>query len=192
MAQKRLRKDAAERREAILAAAEIAFAEKGLDVPLEEICTAAGVGRATLYRNFENRIALVHAIMSNNLDKLDRIVADTGDSPDGLALFFREILDQQVKTGGLVYLISQNAQLDKDLTRRFLADLDTLVARARAAGRIRQDIETDQVAILVRMMWGGIEGLGFADRRRAAPAVFALALQAMGMDSGSVAVELDP
>ncbi len=190
MAEKRQRKDAAERREAILAAAEIAFAEKGLDVPLEEICTAAGVGRATLYRNFENRIALVHAIMSNNLDKLDSIVAASGDSPDALAVFLAEILDQQVKTGGLVYLISQNAQLDKELTGRFLADLETLVARARSAGRIRPDITAAEIAVLVRMMWGGIEGLGFADRRKTAPAVFALALHAMSMKPPSVGVEL--
>ncbi|OAM73865.1 TetR/AcrR family transcriptional regulator [Devosia elaeis] len=192
MVEKRQRKDAAARRETILAAAEIAFAEKGLDVPLEEICAAAGVGRATLYRNFENRIALVHAIMSNNLDKLDMVVARAGQDPNGLALFLAEILDQQVKTGGLVYLISQNPALDRNLSSRFRAHLDELVPRARAAGLVRPDITADQVAITVRMMWGGLEGLGFAQRRKTAPLVHALSLGALGMSAPSIGVEMQP
>ncbi len=50
-----LRKDAAERREALLKAAAEAFARDGLDTPLHVIAEQAGVGRATLYRNFADR-----------------------------------------------------------------------------------------------------------------------------------------
>lgn len=187
-----LRQDAAERREAILAAAEIAFAEKGLNVPLEEICSAAGVGRATLYRNFENRIALVHAIMSNNLEKLDRLVTELGDRPDSLAAYLAEVLDQQVKTGGLVYLISQDAQLDQNLTGRFMAHIAQLLDRAKAEGIIRDDVTAQTVSIAVRMMWGGLEGLTFADRRASAPTVYRLCLSAIGLDTRSGGVEARP
>lgn len=179
MLHKPQRADAAERRKAILAAAEMAFAEKGLDVPLEEICTAAGVGRATLYRNFENRIALVHAIMSANVDKLDLIVRDIGQRPDGLMVYLSEILDQQVKTGGLVYLIGRDPQLDRDLKARFFAHIEQLTARAHAAGWLRADIDPTAVNIAVRMMWGGLEGLSYAQRRATAPRVFSLCMAAL-------------
>ncbi|RZJ26470.1 MAG: TetR family transcriptional regulator, partial [Brevundimonas sp.] len=43
--EKPLRKDAAERREALLAAARDVFAEEGIDTPLDRIAERAGVGR---------------------------------------------------------------------------------------------------------------------------------------------------
>jgi AcrR family transcriptional regulator len=47
-----LRSDARENRDRILAAAAQAFAEHGLSVSLIEIARRAGVGNATLHRNF--------------------------------------------------------------------------------------------------------------------------------------------
>lgn len=175
------RRDAIERRKAILVAAEIAFAEKGLDVPLDEICVAAGVGRATLYRNFENRIALVHALMSANVDKLDALAAGLVGRAEGLRVYLAEILDQLVKTGGLVYLIARDAQLDLALSNRVNAHIENLLNVARSAGAVRADATTPMVNIVIRMMWGGLDGLDFAGRRSAGPDVFQLSLAALGM-----------
>jgi AcrR family transcriptional regulator len=136
LSDKALRKDAASRRAAILLAAEEAFAEKGLDVPLDDICVAAGVGRATLYRNFENRTALVLALMTDNSNKLERLAETLGDRPDALRLYLAEVLNQLVKTGGLVYLIGTDPELDSTLSSRFYDHLQLLVARAQAAGRV--------------------------------------------------------
>ena len=47
-----LRSDARENRDRILAAAAQAFADEGLGVSLIEIARRAGVGNATLHRNF--------------------------------------------------------------------------------------------------------------------------------------------
>src|SRR5271170_2390867 len=58
---KQLRADAQRNREAILAAASKLFARSGTAVPLEDIAAHAGVGIATLYRNFPTRDALVEA-----------------------------------------------------------------------------------------------------------------------------------
>src|ERR1035437_10755566 len=49
---RRPRTDAVRNRVALLAAAQTLYAERGIDVPLEEIAKQAGVGIATLYRNF--------------------------------------------------------------------------------------------------------------------------------------------
>lgn len=177
------RKDAAARRLSILAAAEIVFAEKGLDVPLDEICMAAGVGRATLYRNFENRITLIHAIMRSNIEKLDRIVAEVGQAPDGLERYLTEILDQLVKTGGLVYLNRGDPGLDVELSSRFTSHLDRLVDISRKAQRIRTDADTPMVQAVVRMMWGGLDGLNYPERQAIGPMVFDLCLTSLGVQA---------
>ena len=52
------RRDAQDNRDRLIAAAREVFAESGFDVPLDAIARRAGVGRATLYRNFSDRYAL--------------------------------------------------------------------------------------------------------------------------------------
>ncbi|HYS35566.1 MAG TPA: helix-turn-helix domain-containing protein, partial [Pseudonocardiaceae bacterium] len=56
---RRLRADAERNRAALAAAAREVFAEQGLDAPLEHIAKRAGVGIATLYRNFPTRATLL-------------------------------------------------------------------------------------------------------------------------------------
>ena len=58
-----LRKDAQRNREAILAAARELFAESA-DVPMYEIARRAGVGQATLYRNFPDRRNLAASLLA--------------------------------------------------------------------------------------------------------------------------------
>ena len=174
MVKKRLRKDAEARRQAILAAAEIVFAEKGVDVPLEEICDAAGVGRATLYRNFENRIDLVKAIMSNNLDKLELIAAGAATPEQTIVNYLSEVLDQLVRTGGLVYLI----QNDRQYSERFLAHLDLMMSRLEKT-TFRSGLDANILAIVVSMMSGGLAQRSFADRQQVAPLILDLALRTL-------------
>lgn len=59
-----LRRDAAENRARLLAAAERVFAERGTGASLEDVARAAGVGPATLYRRFGNKDALVREVLS--------------------------------------------------------------------------------------------------------------------------------
>lgn len=66
-----LRADAALRRDQILDAADAVFAERGITAPLDLVVSKAGVGRATLYRNFPDRAALVEALFGRALDTLE-------------------------------------------------------------------------------------------------------------------------
>ncbi|MFF4104131.1 TetR/AcrR family transcriptional regulator [Streptomyces sp. NPDC001903] len=65
-----LRADARRNRDKILAAAVRVFTEEGLDAHLERIAREAGVGTATLYRNFPTREALVEAAYRNEVAQL--------------------------------------------------------------------------------------------------------------------------
>jgi AcrR family transcriptional regulator len=54
------------------AAAEL-FAERGVDVPLEEIAKRAGVSIGTLYNHFPNRGALLDAALPDWAGELDQL-----------------------------------------------------------------------------------------------------------------------
>ncbi|MFE2141056.1 TetR/AcrR family transcriptional regulator [Streptomyces sp. NPDC059456] len=69
-----LRADAQRNRDKILAAAVRVFTEEGLDAHLERIAREAGVGTATLYRNFPTREALVEAAYRNEVAQLRDVV----------------------------------------------------------------------------------------------------------------------
>lgn len=64
-----LRADARKNRDAILRAAREVFELEGVLTPLDGIALRAGVGNATLYRNFPNREDLLAAVMDQDLDE---------------------------------------------------------------------------------------------------------------------------
>jgi AcrR family transcriptional regulator len=65
-----LRADAQRNRDKILSTATRVFADQGLDAHLEHIAREAGVGTATLYRNFPTRELLIEAAYRNELGRL--------------------------------------------------------------------------------------------------------------------------
>ena len=63
----RLRADAARNREHVITAATEAFASEGIDVPMEVIAKRAGVGVATIYRQFPTKESLFMAIVQKEM-----------------------------------------------------------------------------------------------------------------------------
>lgn len=64
----RMRADARRNEEAVLEAAKLVFARSGVDAPIREIATQAGVGLGTLYRRFATRADLVAAVFRREVD----------------------------------------------------------------------------------------------------------------------------
>lgn len=65
-----LRADAARNRELLVAAAKKVFAAEGVDAPLDRVARAAGIGNATMYRNFSTRNDLLEAVLHEVHDDL--------------------------------------------------------------------------------------------------------------------------
>lgn len=63
------RADAQRKRNALLEAALVVFAESGVDAPVREIADRAGVGLGTLYRHFPQRSDLIVAVYLSQVDE---------------------------------------------------------------------------------------------------------------------------
>jgi AcrR family transcriptional regulator len=80
------RVDAERNRERILTAARDAFADPEADVSMAEISRRAGVGSATLYRNFANRRQLLEALYVDEIDAVCEAAATIGGDTPGASL----------------------------------------------------------------------------------------------------------
>jgi AcrR family transcriptional regulator len=77
--------DAAENRERLLAAASELFAERGLDVTLNDIAHHAGlgVGVGTAYRRFPNKEEVIDALFEQRLQQVEDAAKRALAQPDG-------------------------------------------------------------------------------------------------------------
>jgi AcrR family transcriptional regulator len=176
------RSDARRNREAILAAAKEMFAESG-DVAMYEVARRAGVGQATLYRNFPNRNALVAALAVEWIVELERVEAEQADEPEGFFVLVRAMVDSAARFHGLVDCTQESPEVASgleplqlrlvELTRRSLR-------RAKAAGLVRRDLTVDDVMLLLAMVEGALgREADAAGRAAAASRVLTLTLDGL-------------
>jgi AcrR family transcriptional regulator len=150
---RRLRTDAARNRERIVAAARRTFAEQGIDVPMAKIAERAGVGVGTLYRRFPTRDDLLSATflakMTEYADLVEEALAES-DPWVGFAGYLHRVCRMQADDHGFADILTMTFPRDKAFEaqrRRTFDGLVMLVARAKDAGQIREDVTTEDVVI---------------------------------------------
>lgn len=146
-AQRPLRADARRNRDKILAAAARVFTEEGLDAHLERIAKEAGVGSATLYRNFPTREALIEAVYRNEVVRLcDAVPGLLAAQPpyEALRAWTRLFLDYVTAKSGMADALRAIAAAgsnpyghSRDMIQAAIAGLMDACA---AVGTIRADI----------------------------------------------------
>jgi AcrR family transcriptional regulator len=152
-----LRQDAARNRERLIVAARDVFRRKGLDAPLEEIAKQAGVAIGTLYNRFPTRGELVDAALGPLAQQAAEIAeraAHSDDPWDGFALFMEGICE--LLAGDRGYADVHRSRLAGtptiDGARERMSGLKAaIVARAKAAGVLRTDVEPSDLVLLI---WG--------------------------------------
>lgn len=152
-----LRQDAARNRERLLAAAREVFRRKGLDAPLEEIARAAGVAIGTLYNRFPARGDLVDAALGPLAERAAEIAdraARASDPWDGFASFMEGTCELLAGDRGYADVhrsrIPGTPVIDAALKRMSVLKA-AIVARAKAAGALRADVEPSDLVLLT---WG--------------------------------------
>jgi AcrR family transcriptional regulator len=134
---RRLRADAERNRAALATAARAVFAEQGLEAPLEHIAKRAGVGIATLYRNFPSRTDLLDEVLAETVAAHREIISRALTQPDpwaGLATYLGEACQLAATADRAASQTIAIAGL------RVLPLLAQLVAKAQAGGQLRTDV----------------------------------------------------
>lgn len=144
------RADAARNREALLASARTLFAQHGLEVPLEHVARAAGVGIATLYRHFPTRASLVMTACSAELDALcdspTRLLADL--PPDeALRAFAHQVLGEAP-----LFIASVESDPERVLLDRVERSLQVLLDANVAAGLLAPAQGREILMVLAGLM----------------------------------------
>jgi AcrR family transcriptional regulator len=153
-----LRADAERNRRRLLDAAREVFATQGLEVTLDEIARAAGVGTGTAYRRFPNKDVLIEELMVERLGELVTLAEECLAEPDpwiALTSYFERALELQVADRGLKEILFSSGRGREPVVaaRRKLAPVVTkLVKRAIDAGVVREDMATSDVPLINLML----------------------------------------
>jgi AcrR family transcriptional regulator len=146
------RADAARNRIRVLEAAETMFTERGIEVPVEEVAKAAGVGVGTVYRHYPTKRHLVEAIVARRLRRVveeARTLATQGDPRTALFEVMDRVMaeaivrthlgvtDKARSTAGTEPM----AEIASDLT----AALTTLLDNAQQADAVRPELRPTDV-----------------------------------------------
>ncbi|MEU5536427.1 helix-turn-helix domain-containing protein [Streptomyces sp. NPDC020362] len=154
----RPRADALRNRERIVTAAREMFVEHGPDVPLDEIARRAGVGNATVYRNFPDRDALVRevvcSVMGRTAEAAERALAETGDAFAALERFVHAAADERISA--LCPMVSSTFDQhhpDLEAARGRIERLvDEIMSRAKTAGQLRADVGVGDLLVVVAQL----------------------------------------
>ncbi|MGW3122747.1 TetR/AcrR family transcriptional regulator [Streptomyces sp. NPDC001107] len=154
----RPRADALRNRERIVAAAREMFTEFGPEVPLDEIARRAGVGNATVYRNFPDRDALVREVVCSVMDRTSEAaelaLAETGDAFEALERFVHTAADERISAlCPMVQSTFDQNHPDLEAARqRVEQTVNELMDRAKEVGQLRPDVAVGDLMIVVAQL----------------------------------------
>ena len=150
----RRRSDAERNRDRILLAARTVLADRAGEVSMAEVARRAGVGMATLYRNFPGRRELLEALYAKEVDELCQAAGQVA-GPPGAALVTwlrRFAAFHRSKHPIAVELLRHTDAADPvfgSSRDRVLAAGQPLLAAAQQTHVVRTDLAFDQVLDLV-------------------------------------------
>ena len=146
---------AARNRDRIVTAARMAFADPDAEISMAEIARRAGVGMATLYRNFPGRRELLEAVYIDEIDAVcDAALTVQADTPGAaFVAWLRVVLAFVPNKRAIVSQLLEHTDHNDPLlhTNRARA-LDAgrpLLTAAQQADEIRSDLSFDQIIQMI-------------------------------------------
>jgi AcrR family transcriptional regulator len=157
-----LRRDAERNRQEILLAAREAFAERGVEVTLDEIAQRAGVGVGTIYRRYANKDELIDELYEDIVAEIATVAEAALAQPDpwkGLVDFLEQSLARQASNRALKDLLPGGSQRGRERVARARERVAPLASeifeRAKQSGRLRPDVTEADIAT-IHMMLGAV------------------------------------
>ena len=149
------RADAERNRDKILEAARSAFADPEADISMAEISRRAGVGMATLYRNFPGRQELLEALFTDEVDALCTSAETiSGETPRAalvawLHRFSAFTASKRHIAAELLKQTDWSNPLFRNNRTRVITAARPLLAAAQRAGEVRDDLTLEQILDMI-------------------------------------------
>ena len=152
-----LRADARRNRERILESARAVFAQYGADAQIDDVARQAGVGVGTVYRHFPTKEALLVELLREKF-RLFAVRGREALEADGEPFaVLEDLLRRNAETAssdaavqhalaGAGEQIWMQAQAEQ---QELVEVTEKLLARAREAGTLRQDVDANDIAMLM-------------------------------------------
>jgi TetR/AcrR family transcriptional repressor of uid operon len=191
----------ADRRAAILDAAERCFAQSGFhQASMQDICVAAGMSPGNLYRYFASKEAIIAGIAERNRADAAAAFDAVAGAPsflDGLTEVARHhMVDSSDETVGLCVEIMAESRRNPAIARMFQGIEDDikrrLVALLKSAaerGEISAAIDFEAAATMLMVLGDGISWRRVSDRsfdaERALPLMFQMVRSMLGIAAAS-------
>jgi AcrR family transcriptional regulator len=148
-----LRADARRNREKVMAAARAEFAEHGGDAQMDDVARRAKVGVGTVYRHFPTKEALLTALSQDTFARIAERARGLLEREDAWEAFVEMLWDAGESLAAdraLTEAMSVRAAPQQCPAQLELAGIArTLMERAQAAGRMREDVVADDISMLM-------------------------------------------
>jgi AcrR family transcriptional regulator len=163
------RPDAATRRAQLLDAADAVFRVHGVNAPLELIVEQAGVGRATLYRQFADRHDILHALMERSVQRLHKQAQSLEGRDDAFSALLQHLGNRIVESPALSDYWRTASYSDPRFDALRMQALQAFAAaleRAKQSGQVRADLQLQDFSLISGMLGAALRGNSAAERRR--------------------------
>lgn len=180
------RPDAVTRRAQLLDAADAVFTAHGVNAPLELIVEQAGVGRATLYRQFPDRQAILLALMERSVDRLHAKAQSLSDQPDGFFQLLSYLAERIVHSPAMSdywRTTDLNDPRFAPMRQRVVQTFAPALALAQAHHLVRNDVQARDIPLLSGMLGAALRGSNDAERLRLARQALALIRRGLQPDA---------
>jgi AcrR family transcriptional regulator len=168
------RADARRNEQTLLAAAAAVFVTSGVEAPVRDIATAAGVGMGTIYRHFPTRADLIIAVYRHQVEACAEagpaLLASSSTPHEALTKWIDLFVDFLITKHGLAAAMQSDHAGFGALHAYFLDRLQPVCARlleaAVAAGEIQPGVDPFGLMYAVGNLCAGRDGDGRYDARR--------------------------
>lgn len=154
------RADARRNEEALLDAAAAVFVTSGVEAPIRDIATKAGVGTATIYRHFPTRADLIVAVYRHQVEGLadaGSTLLSAGADPYGALTDWIDLfIDFLVTKHGLAAVLQSDDPCFDPLHAYFVERLVPVCARLLTAAAGSGDVRSDLDALELMRGIGGL------------------------------------
>jgi AcrR family transcriptional regulator len=143
------RADARRNHHKIIAAAHEVFSEQGLKASMAEVAHRAGVTKATIYRNYATKEALIDAVTRHQFQVLESRTRAALSAPDAYEAFAAYVIDLFASMAGDRLLADALSEATIVSPAPVIELMGQLIDAAKPSGKLRSDISTMDLRVLV-------------------------------------------